>query len=306
MPAPTILHVEGLQAPGLLDKGFLQPPAALSLLLQKPKSRGPQTKFPVVPAQCKQSFPQLLASNITTRRTAYVEDMPRLVRRRPLSERIKTALNPWDFFLWLSEEIETRDIGSKSLGTQLGLGLNFVFLVARANGAYTTGSSYDDVFSDFEGSGWLGYIVSVATSSNSHFLMRWVMRTSVLTFFVLPGLVRRLDAGRLLGVERYLYILAISRIPIFRSRCRKASWHPERKTSTCPVVAKLIVTFETPQRRAGRECRITRASRSDTGCLGTSPLGPIARFSTAPLPLQPSTCAYIHACPPVSPTRSTP
>lgn len=85
--------------------------------------------------------------------------MPRLVRRRPLSERIKSALNPWDFFLWLSEEIETRDIGSKSLGTQLGVGLNFVFLLARANGAYST-SSYDDVFSDVNGSGWLSYLVS--------------------------------------------------------------------------------------------------------------------------------------------------
>lgn len=83
--------------------------------------------------------------------------MPRLVRRRPLSERIKSALNPWDFFLWLSEEIETRDIGSKSLGTQLGLALNFVFLLARANGAYST-SSYDDVFSDVNGSGWLAYL----------------------------------------------------------------------------------------------------------------------------------------------------
>lgn len=85
--------------------------------------------------------------------------MPRIVRRRPLSERIASALNPWDFFLWLSEEIETRDIGSKSLGTQLGLVLNFVFLLARANAAYSIGSS-DDIFSDVDSSGWLGYIVS--------------------------------------------------------------------------------------------------------------------------------------------------
>lgn len=85
--------------------------------------------------------------------------MPRLIRRRPLSERIASALNPWDFFLWLSEEIETRDIGSKSLGTQLGIALNFAFLLARANAAYTTGSA-DDIFSDVSSSGWLGYIVS--------------------------------------------------------------------------------------------------------------------------------------------------
>lgn len=90
--------------------------------------------------------------------------MPRLIRRRPLSERIKSALNPWDFFLWLSEEIETRDIGSKSLGTQLGLALSFVFLLARANGAYSTGSS-NDVFGDTEGSGWFAYFVSTKNLS---------------------------------------------------------------------------------------------------------------------------------------------
>ncbi|KAJ4389787.1 hypothetical protein N0V93_007259 [Gnomoniopsis smithogilvyi] len=82
--------------------------------------------------------------------------MPRLVRRRPFMERITSALNPWDFFLWVSEEIETRDIGSKSLGTQLGLALNFIFLLARANGAYSTGSA-DDVFNDNDGVSWLAY-----------------------------------------------------------------------------------------------------------------------------------------------------
>ena len=84
--------------------------------------------------------------------------MPRLVRRRPLSERIFAALNPYDFLLWLSEEVETRDLGSKSVGTQVGLVLNFIFLLVRAN----TGSSRsgDDVFGDSSGSGWLSYLVS--------------------------------------------------------------------------------------------------------------------------------------------------
>lgn len=95
----------------------------------------------------------------STPTTRHRERMPRLIRRRPLSERIKSALNPWDFFLWLSEEIETRDLGSKSLGTQVGLALNFVFLLARANGVYSTGS-YDDVFSDVDGAGWFAYLVS--------------------------------------------------------------------------------------------------------------------------------------------------
>lgn len=86
---------------------------------------------------------------------------PRLVRRRPLKERIISALDPWDFFLWLSEEIETRDYGSKSVGNQLGLALNLAFILARVYGTNSTGSD-DDIFSDSysDTSGWLGYFVS--------------------------------------------------------------------------------------------------------------------------------------------------
>lgn len=74
-----------------------------------------------------------------------------------------SALNPMDFMLWLSEELETRDWDSASVGTRLGLGLNFVFLLARAN---STGSSRkDDVFSDDAGSGWLSFFVSANTQN---------------------------------------------------------------------------------------------------------------------------------------------
>ncbi|CAM1511265.1 Fc.00g087780.m01.CDS01 [Cosmosporella sp. VM-42] len=83
--------------------------------------------------------------------------MPRLVRRQPLSERIMASLNPMDFLLWLSEELETRDWDSASVGTKLGLGLNFIFLLARANSG--SSSSSDDVFSDDGGSGWLAFFV---------------------------------------------------------------------------------------------------------------------------------------------------
>ncbi|PNY28688.1 Uncharacterized protein TCAP_01386, partial [Tolypocladium capitatum] len=85
--------------------------------------------------------------------------MPRLVRRRPLWERISTMLNPIDFLLWLSEELETRDWDSKLVGTQLGLGLNFVFLLARANSASTSSSSNDDIFGEDGSAGWLSLSV---------------------------------------------------------------------------------------------------------------------------------------------------
>jgi hypothetical protein len=88
--------------------------------------------------------------------------MPRLVRRKPLLDRIKDCLNPGDFLLWLSEEFETRDWDSKQVGTPLALGLHLVMLLARANSGSTYGSGGDDVFGDYEsGSSWLSYIVSL-------------------------------------------------------------------------------------------------------------------------------------------------
>jgi hypothetical protein len=86
--------------------------------------------------------------------------MPRLVRRKPLLERIQDYLNPADFLLWLSEEIETRDWDPKSLGTPLAFFLHLLLIIAKSN-ARAGVSSADDVFGDVSsGSGWLGYIVS--------------------------------------------------------------------------------------------------------------------------------------------------
>jgi len=86
--------------------------------------------------------------------------MPRLVRRKPLVDRIKDYLNPGDFLLWLSEEFETRDWDSKQFATPLALGLHFVLLIARANSGSSGRSKGDDVFGDdYSGTGWLSYIV---------------------------------------------------------------------------------------------------------------------------------------------------
>jgi hypothetical protein len=86
--------------------------------------------------------------------------MPRLVRRKPLLDRIKDYLNPGDFFLWLSEEFETREWASKQFGGPLALGLHVVLLIARANSGGSGSSGHDDVFGDGKsGTGWLSYIV---------------------------------------------------------------------------------------------------------------------------------------------------
>lgn len=74
-------------------------------------------------------------------------------------ERVKAMLNPMDFLLWLSEEVETHDWSSKTVGTQLGLAMNFTFLLARANSGGTRVA--DPVFDDGAGtSGWLAYLIS--------------------------------------------------------------------------------------------------------------------------------------------------
>ncbi|KAE9576475.1 hypothetical protein CGMCC3_g7629 [Colletotrichum fructicola] len=83
--------------------------------------------------------------------------MPRLVRKKPLSERVKAWLNPMDTLLWLSEELETRDWDSKALGTQLGLGFNFVFLLARANSL--TSEVEDDVFNDAGSGSFITFVI---------------------------------------------------------------------------------------------------------------------------------------------------
>ncbi|CRK33576.1 hypothetical protein BN1708_006073 [Verticillium longisporum] len=83
--------------------------------------------------------------------------MPRMVRRKPWAERVKAMLNPMDFLLWVSEELETRDWDSKALGTKLGLAFNFIFLIARANCAAS--EAHDDVFSDGVSSRLTNYVI---------------------------------------------------------------------------------------------------------------------------------------------------
>ena len=88
--------------------------------------------------------------------------MPRLVRRQPLAERIQSFLNPWDFLLWVSESIEGFDWDQveKDWGLSIGIILNLVFLIARANSGSSGSEAIDDVFGDNDGMPWLSWFVS--------------------------------------------------------------------------------------------------------------------------------------------------
>ena len=94
---------------------------------------------------------------------------PRLIRRRPLVERIKAYLNPLDFLLWLSEELDSNDWDkwNKDWANPIGLLLNMVFLVARANSAHSTSKGRDDVFGDdIVYTPWMTWVVSRFSSAD--------------------------------------------------------------------------------------------------------------------------------------------
>ncbi|KAF4187441.1 hypothetical protein CNMCM7927_004146 [Aspergillus lentulus] len=88
--------------------------------------------------------------------------MPRLVRRQPLAERIRSYLNPLDFLLWLSEEIDANawDQFEKDWALPLGVVLNLTFLIARANSRSSGSRAIDDVFGDDGGVPWMSWFAS--------------------------------------------------------------------------------------------------------------------------------------------------
>ncbi|PWY73590.1 hypothetical protein BO70DRAFT_354831 [Aspergillus heteromorphus CBS 117.55] len=107
--------------------------------------------------------------------------MPRLVRRRPLAERIKSYLNPLDFLLWLSEEIDTHDWDQfeKDWALPVGIALNLVFLIARANSQSSSSQAIDDVFGDEGGTPVLSWFASFVV----HLLIVFAALNTFYTFY---------------------------------------------------------------------------------------------------------------------------
>lgn len=88
--------------------------------------------------------------------------MPAYVRKQSLLERLKSQYNIYDWLLWLSEEIESSgwEQLEKEWANIIGIVLNFVFMIARAN-INTKPKQYDDVFSEGSSSGWAAAIVRI-------------------------------------------------------------------------------------------------------------------------------------------------
>lgn len=136
--------------------------------------------------------------------------MPRLIRRRPLVERIKSYLNPADFLLWLSEEFDSSDWDSwqKDWATPIGVGLNLIFLIARANSGTSTRRG-DDVFGDDEGYSWWSWLVcAFQPLVLYHYLHSTIgsFRCTLLVNTLLP--------------ERSIYLLSQASLQALRNACR--------------------------------------------------------------------------------------
>ncbi|KAI9718662.1 MAG: hypothetical protein M1828_006597 [Chrysothrix sp. TS-e1954] len=89
----------------------------------------------------------------------------RLVRRTPLKERVKAYLDPIDFLLWLSEEVSSNewDDFQEQWSVPIGVALNVLFMLARANATGQSHTRGDEVFADYgegRGTGWLSWFSS--------------------------------------------------------------------------------------------------------------------------------------------------
>jgi hypothetical protein len=99
--------------------------------------------------------------------------MPRIIRRKPWTQRLKEYLNPLDYALYLSEEFESRDWDTPHTANIIGTTLNFIYLLSTANSAGD--ASEDDVFADApSGTGWLSWFVR-GFSDNSKYADRMLM-----------------------------------------------------------------------------------------------------------------------------------
>jgi hypothetical protein len=110
-------------------------------------------------------WPKLLSPHTRTSpiREDQLDNMPRLVRKAPLSERIKTYLDPSDWALWISEELSSSDWEdfASSYALYIGFGANVAFIVAQANTGASNNFDNDGVFREASGPGWLSWLANM-------------------------------------------------------------------------------------------------------------------------------------------------
>jgi hypothetical protein len=105
--------------------------------------------------------------------------MPRLVRRAPLAERIKAYIDPSDWLIWISEELNSNDWDefAQSYAVSLGFAANLLFVIAQANSGASTAYDDDGVFREVSGPGWVKWFMNllVLVLSSAAFSNAWLV-----------------------------------------------------------------------------------------------------------------------------------
>jgi hypothetical protein len=89
--------------------------------------------------------------------------MPRLVRKAPLSERIKAYTDPSDWLIWISEELNSGDWDefAQAYAAYIGFACNVLFVIAQANAGPSTSINDDGVFGGVSGPGWIKWFMNL-------------------------------------------------------------------------------------------------------------------------------------------------
>ena len=79
--------------------------------------------------------------------------MPPVVRRAPLSERIKAYFDLSDWLIWISEELNSSDWEefASAYALYIGFGANLLFVLAQANSGASMALDDDGVFNEVQG-----------------------------------------------------------------------------------------------------------------------------------------------------------
>jgi hypothetical protein len=162
--------------------------------------------------------------------------MPRIVRRRPLFERITAFFDPLDFWLFVSEELndDAYEELLNNWATPIGIALNAVFIIARGASAGKSAGSNDlfgdDVFTDFDGkrsSGWFACVVSTPYCCTCCCLLYGL----ILTLNI--GNPPRPHPDRSLLPQCFLHFLPQTPLPPLRAARRLSSKHALGEARSC-------------------------------------------------------------------------
>lgn len=147
--------------------------------------------------------------------------MPPFVRRRPLLERIQAYLDPGDFLLWLSEELndDAHEDFLNSWATPIGIALNFMFILARGSSNPGDSRGSDDVFGEIDGkrgSGWLAWLVSIPERASLYSSLYNANGN-------IAGDLPRTHLDNCMLPQHLLHFLPQATLPSFRTTCRSSA-----------------------------------------------------------------------------------